>query len=32
MTLVVYRRAVAGDEVHLNTQKEILSAVSLNEW
>jgi hypothetical protein len=32
LTLVIPRIAVAGDEVHVNTQREILSAVSLNEW
>lgn len=32
VTLVVHRIAVADDEVHVNTQKEIFSSVSLNEW
>lgn len=29
MVLVVHRLAVAGDEVHVNIQKEVLSGVSL---
>lgn len=29
MFLVVHRLAVAGDEVHVNIQKEVLSGVSL---
>lgn len=30
MILLVHRIAVAGDKVHVNIQKEILSGVSLN--